>query len=191
MSLAKDAWEAFLKLWQDDEEQAQQWLEDNPAARNRAIEVAGMITRKDEEAEEKQELDSPQEPEQPPPELEIDDEVVGQVAQRMQETDFVATIVTRLVEAETVQQKADDRASKLEEQFSEVVKRLTALEVDEESKLKQKLEDLPAKFKRKQSTRVVYRPRTRSNGKNEDEEEVDEMVDETTELTDSMDEKER
>lgn len=178
MTLAKNAWEAFLKLWDEDEAQAQQWLEDNPEARNRAIEVSGMIARKKngedteaetetDEAEEEtledeavEDTEEGQEEEVDTPELEIDDGVIDELAQRMQEAEFITALLERVEGAETAQQKAEERAGKLEKQLNKAIQRIEALEVDDDTKLRQRVEDLPAKLKQP-AGRVVYRPRTR------------------------------
>lgn len=184
MDKAGKAWEAWLKLWEDDEEAAQGWLEEHPEARNRAIETSKLIARDNgedgsDESEPEPEPDdegqeAPPAPEESP-EFVVDDEVIDQLTQRMQEAEFVTALVTRLAEAEAAQQKAEGQVNKLEKQLGKFVKRLEALEADDDGKRQRWLDDLPAKTKTKRpSTRVVYRPRTRQSDNGD--EEVDEVA---------------
>jgi hypothetical protein len=178
MSLAGKAWDAWLKLWQDNEEEARQWLEANPNARNRAIEVAGVITRQEDDGDEEgdpipveAETEAPTD-EQPEQEVAIDEEVIEQLTQRVMEADFTMAMIERLEALESALEK--EKADKVEmaKTISNQAGRIEALEADEGQKRQQWQEDLPARAK--QQKRVVYRPRVAHA---DQDVEVDEMAD--------------
>jgi hypothetical protein len=171
MSLAGKAREAFIRLF-GDEEAMEEWLEQNPEARNRAIEAAGLITRDGEDEASTEATTSNEEPEEVP-EVVVDEEVLDQLTQRVKEAEFMAALVERLANSEKALEEAVNQNSKLAKTIADLSKRIEALEVDEEQKRQQWQEDLPARAK--QQTRVVYRPRQqRANG--DDDTEVDEMA---------------
>jgi hypothetical protein len=190
MSLDSRAWEAFVQLWGGDEEKARQWLEENPEARNRAIEEAGMITRdggeelnelmtlfkedKDKALEwlEQHTNDPPPSESDPPAdisqELEIDESVIEAVGQNVLESEPITQLSDRITQLET-QQPEVAQASEVEElraTIDKLTKRLEALEKGEAVVQQQRVDDTPAKFNGKQ--KVVYRPRLANAALQED-----------------------
>jgi hypothetical protein len=190
MSLDSRAWEAFVQLWDGDEEKARQWLEENPEARNRAIEEAGMITRdggeelnelmtlfkedKDKALEwlEQHTNDPPPSESDPPAdisqELEIDESVIEAVGQNVLESEPITQLSDRITQLET-QQPEVAQASEVEElraTIDKLTKRLEALEKGEAVVQQQRVDDTPAKFNGKQ--KVVYRPRLANAALQED-----------------------
>ena len=146
MALEGREWEAFLRLWDGDEEKARQWLDSNPDARNRAIEENGMITREtDTEGDEKN------------PEIVIDESVINEVSRSVLESEVIQDLSSTLEELKTQLGERVNEVKELTRTVDDLNKRLAKLE-NEKSALEQQLEnDTPAKFKEK--TRVVYRPR--------------------------------
>ncbi len=156
MSLFGKAREALNTLF-GDEEAAQQWLDENPEARNRAIEAAGMITRQEEgEGEGEGPTSDPEPTGDESDDLVVDDEVLDQLTQRIKEADFVMALLERVEKAETALEEAVNREKGIGKTIAELGDRLKALEVDEDQKRQQWQEDLPARNKQQ---RVVYRPR--------------------------------
>lgn len=154
MALDGKAWEAFLKLWGDDEDKARKWLEDNPEARNRAIQEAGMITR-DTEGVENANGD------EATPEIVIDDTVIDAVTRsevftnlQQSVTELQAT-VTQLSDS---QNKTVETLTKLVETQDKITERLAKLDKVEAKQERQIADDTPAKFANGQQ-RVIYRPR--------------------------------
>lgn len=143
MSLEGKAWEAFVKLWGDDEEKARQWLEANPQARNRAIEDEGLITRQETE-------------------FEIGDEVVTAITRSVLESDAVKSLQIKLAEAEAGVVARATEMNELNATIAKLVARLEVLERAEAVQQREIEDDTPAKLKAK--TRLVYRPREANNG---------------------------
>lgn len=141
--LDQKAWEAFVKLWDGDEEKARQWLEQNPQARNRAIEQGGLITRQDGE--------------QPPEEIEVGEEVITAVVQAVVESETVKGLQTKLAEAETQLTQRATEVTELKAAVTKLVARLEKLEGKQAAVEQQAEDDTPARLR--QQTRVVYRPR--------------------------------
>lgn len=197
MALDGKARDAYIKLWTDagmTEEDALKWLEDNPAARNRAIEQAGMITRdggeelnelmtlfkedKDKALEwlEQHADDPPPEGDPPagaPQELEIDDSVIEAVSQTILESEGVAQISDDLARAKADladvskgQIERDEKFKTLLATVDSLTKRLEALEKGDAAQQQQLNDDAPAKFNGK--TKVVYRPRQANAALQED-----------------------
>lgn len=177
MALNNTEWEALVKLF-GDEEKARQWVEDNPQARNRAIEQAGMITRSEELAklvtlfnEDKdkaikrlEELadKSPEGDDTTDDETQsdiiIDESVIEAVMASevfTQLADSVAQIQTQLSE-----QPEPIQATEIEELRStlgKLTKRLETIEKGDVASQQQVNDDTPAKFNG--NPKIIYRPR--------------------------------
>lgn len=187
MALNGKEWDAFVKLF-GDEEKARQWIEDNPQARNRAIEQAGMITRKEELAElvtlfnEDKDKAIERLGELASESLEDDDTTDDETSQSYIVDESVITAVT---ESETFTQLSD-RLAQIETQLSgqsevvqsseveelrstlsKVTKRLDTLEKGETVVQQQLIDDAPAKFNGKPAT-LTYRPREANAALQED-----------------------
>lgn len=177
MSLFGKARDAFFKLF-DDEEAAEKWLEENPEARNRAIEAAGMITRNTEGGEgEAPEANEPEPSEGEQPQAEesevvVDDEVLDNLTKRVGASDFILAIVERLEKVERELEKANTPDAELVKTVGNLTQRLEALETSESKKRQQWQDDLPARANGK--TRIVYRPREQ---RGTDDNEVNEAED--------------
>ncbi len=178
MTLNGNEWEAFLKLWGGDEDKARQWIEDNPQARNRAIEQAGMITRKEELAklvtlfnEDKDKAikrlgeladelseDDDTVGDKPPTDIIIDESVIEAVTKSevfIQLSDRLTQIETQLTEQPEVVQLSE--VEELRSTLGKLTKRLETLEKGEATIQQQVVDDTPAKFNGK--PKMIYRPR--------------------------------
>lgn len=185
MNLSENAgkvWTAWLKLWGDDEAAAKQWLEQNPEARNRAIETAGLITREadGQEPTEPQEdaTDEGTQEQEPaePQELVVDEEVIAQLTRSIGEAEFMTTLVKRLETTEVSAKEFEATIKRQADAISKLTKRLEALEVDKDKRQQQYQDDMPAQQQR--VSKLVFRPRQARAPKTEDgqAEEVDEMA---------------
>ena len=172
MSLNGKARDAWLKLWTDagmTEEDALKWLADNPQARNRAIDDAGMITR-DGEGEDVQDDNTQQaedvtEDESIPPDIEIDDSVIEAVGETVTQSEAFTQLSDRLTQVETQLTERSKADGDLTQAIERLNQRLDKLEGVESARQQQADDDKPAKFK--QTQRVVYRPRFASVDPNE------------------------
>ena len=155
MSLEGKAWEAFVALW-GDEEKARQWLEQNPQARNRAIEEAGLI-RREGESDDSQQNEGGQE-------FEIDQSVIDEVSRSVLESETITNLSTQLKEAQEAIVSRDKDINDLTKAVNDMAKRLNKLEGVQTEAQRQINLDTPAKFKAG-NTRLIYRPReAHSNG---------------------------
>lgn len=160
MSLDGKAREAFVKLFTDagqTEEDALKWLEQNPQARNRAIEENGLITRNEETQEDNNQGK----------EFVIDDSVIEVIGRAVVETLGIETekieqLSTGLVDTKEGFALRDVEINKLRSTIDNLVQRLEKLEGKQQTQERQIEQDTPAKFNGK--TRVVYRPREASDG---------------------------
>lgn len=150
MSLDGKAWEAFIQLWGGDEAKARQWLDENPQARNRAIEDNGLITREDNTPE--------NEDNQQSNEIVIDDSVIELVSRSVIESEAITSLSTQLQEANELIVSRDNDITQLRATIDELAQRLDKLEGTQQAQERQINQDKPAKFRNGQ-TRVVYRPR--------------------------------
>lgn len=179
---------AFVRLF-DDEAAADSWLEENVDPVNRAIEESGMITRGvdgtedpvvEEESVEEELVEDPVIER----EIEIDEETVqmiGEVA--LDRSPQLAELLTGLA---SLTEQVTALAGSLEstvvtsnESTLTLSKRLDILEVDEETKKQEYIDDLP----RRELTRVTYRPRTAKGdaGDSDSEEGASDMASTATE----------
>lgn len=172
------AFEAFSKFFDGEEnpaDAARAWLEANVDETNRAIEEAGAITRAvddeapaeqepteepgDVERAEESEPESEPEPEVVERELELDDEALGAIVDRVAESDPVQEIHAMLETLGAAMTQISEELSALRGQqeghSEETEQRLAALEKDEDEKRSEWVQDLP----RKQTIRVTHRPR--------------------------------
>jgi hypothetical protein len=173
MALQGKEWEAFLALWSGDEEKARQWLEENPEARNRAIEQAGLITRNGDQPVEGGEPPEGNVPATEPPEGEtpgevvIDDTVIEAVTNAVERGEIVKALSDKLAAAEAQLIQRTGEIQKLETRVIDLVKRLEKLEGAQAAAQQQFEDDLPSKFTNP-ATRVVYRPRMANAAAQED-----------------------
>jgi hypothetical protein len=162
MSLTGKAWEAFVKLFGDDEEKARQWVDENPKSRNRAIEESGMITRQEGDegdGEGDAQTPEPEPAESEPPEIEVDDEVLDQLAKRANESEFITALVERVGNLEEALKEAIDREQEKDKALTKLADRIKALEASDDKKRQQWQDDLPPRARNGQKQRVSYRPR--------------------------------
>lgn len=155
-------WEAFLLLWEGDEEKARQWVTDNPAARNRAIEEAGMIARngKDNDKGTGGDDDSTNE-------FIIDDSVVEAISRLVVEGEDFEAISNNLAQTETALTQRENEIKALIDTVEKLTTRLEILEKRGTATDQQIADDTPAKFAQ-QGQRIVYRPRAANAAANED-----------------------
>jgi hypothetical protein len=171
------AFEALAKMF-GDENKAQTWLEENVDELNRAIEESGAITRavdeeepgepepaqETEEAEgveraEEAEPEPESEPELVEREVELDEEALGAIVDRVAESDPIQEIHTMLESLSATMTQFSEQLASLQDDrktdAEEVAERLAALEQEEDEKRDEWVNDLP----RKQTLRVTHRPR--------------------------------
>lgn len=168
MALTGKVWEAFLKLWGDDEEAAKRWLEEHPEARNRSIEEAGLITRDQDEEPEPEETpggaegDDEEAEEGTPPEVVLDEEAVEAIAARMLEGEGFNRIVEAIAAMHGELEQATNDVRSLGQRVDELTRsadeRLGRLEREDDEKQREWVEDLPAAASGP-ALRVSYRPR--------------------------------
>lgn len=178
MALTGSVWEAFLKLWNGDEEAARRWLEEHPEARNRSIEEAGLITR-DQEPEEEADPETSSEAEEDEPEAEDEEtpteEEEETVREMVLDDSAVEAITSHILGSEPFTQMAEALAAirgELEQSVSDqrglsqrvdeltrsADERLVRLEREDDQRHREWVEDLPAAAGGPQ-LRVSYRPR--------------------------------
>jgi len=158
------AFQAFVKLFGDDEEQARSWLEANADGTNRAIEEAGAVTRAAAEPEPEAEPVERAEPEPAPEpverEIELDDEAISAIVERLSESepfaDMQAGIEILSVQLSKLSEQLDGLKAQMVTSEAETEDRLAALERDDEEKQQEWARDLP----RRTMLRVTHRPRT-------------------------------
>lgn len=153
------AFQAFVKLFGDDEEQARSWLETNVDGTNRAIEEAGAVTRAAEQAEPEPEAPPAAEPEPVEREIELDEEAISAIVERLAESEpFVevsAGIDSLAEQLAKLAEQLDGLKAQMVASEAETEDRLAALERDEEEKQQEWQRDLP----RRTMLRVTHRPR--------------------------------
>lgn len=147
------AWEAFLKLWNGDEQKAREWLEQNAEATNRAIETGGLITRQAEE--------------QPAGEAEgeqvltIDDTAVAALTDSVTRSEAFTSLAEQLKQATEALVIAGEKIEALYRQVEALSGRVAGLEQTDDKKQKQWLQDQSRRAKNQ--TTVTYRPREANN----------------------------
>lgn len=155
-------WDAFVALWEGDEEKARQWVKSHPEARNRAIEQAideaGMIARNDNDGNDDSDTSN---------ELIIDDSVVEAISRLVIEGKDIATISKSVADIETTLVQRFEEIDRLTGSIEKLITRLETLEKRDAAASQQIADDTPAKFK-EQGARIVYRPRMANAAVNED-----------------------
>jgi predicted RNA-binding Zn-ribbon protein involved in translation (DUF1610 family) len=200
------AMDAFVKLFDGDEEEARSWLDVNADGLNRAIDEAGMVTR-DAETEAEPEADQePQEQErdaEPEPEPEAEPEpqereADPEPAEVVLDDAAITAIVDAVLASGTFQMMAErlealgesvDGAAErsmqagreLENQIAEVIERVADLERDDEEKQREWQADLP----RRRQLRVTHRPREANDPKRQ-KEAADSLADAAEETLSAM-----
>ena len=156
MALDKRQKEAFVKLFDGDENEANKWLDEHAEERNRAIESDGLITRNNDD-------DKPEaQPEPEPQEQEIVTELSNDdIARALEQSEPIAQIVSAV---EAIAKQLEDsgiaelqRQKQITDSLQEMTARIEALEVDDEAKQREWLENQPRRFNTK--VKHIIRPR--------------------------------
>jgi len=155
MALKGTVKETFDKLFGDDNDAAESFLE-NVDETNRSIDEAGMITRAEDEEPEKEPVPAEAK------EIEVTDDVIEAVVTRMQAIENEELVKLRTLTGELVEaiDTANQTIAGLTEQLATAETRLIALEQQEQEKKREYLEDVP----RKNTVRTIYKPRQDNNG---------------------------
>lgn len=147
--------EAFLKIFEGDEDAANKWLEENAATRNRQIEEQNLITR--DKKEENKEVDE-KVVEDVKPEVVIDDTVIDEIVSR------VSGQNQQMTEALTKLNEAIDGINQMTGGLTDEITQLKA----DNQKLRATVDILKAEYDQRVTvrnqdktteTRVVYKPR--------------------------------
>lgn len=130
--------QAFLKLFDGNEDEMNKWLSENVDATNRAISEGGLITRSTEE-----------EPTGEPQQIEIDEEVVSEVVRQVTESESFQGFGSQLNEIaeaiEALNGVADKLRTQLEGLQQDVNGRLETLERSKTVERQEWVNDLPSK----------------------------------------------
>lgn len=130
--------QAFLKLFDGNEDEMNKWLSENVDATNRAISEGGLITRSTEE-----------EPTGEPQQIEIDEEVVSEVVRQVTESESFQGFGSQLNEIaeaiEALNGVADKLRTQLEGLQQDVNGRLETLERSKTVERQEWANDLPSK----------------------------------------------
>lgn len=169
--LSQRQMEAFVKLFDGKKEEAEAWLKNNAAERNRQIVDTGMITRAQQELSELLQTGTgvvvppetpltPETPPETPPTFELDETAMGVLAERVAtKINFTAAITQALTPITDQLRSLDERMTKLDGATTalanDVEKRMRALEKDDETKRREWLNDAPDP----KHTVVTFRPR--------------------------------
>lgn len=165
MALDKRQKEAFVKLFDGNEDEADAWLDEHAEARNRAIQEEGMITRDDGEPEEEvQEVILPE------VEVELDDE---DIARALEQSEPIQQLITGLQELTTAiegdRQESQQRQSELATTLEGLVTRIEALEADDATKQREWQQNQPRRFQA--PVKHIIRPRVARAAEEEEESE--------------------
>jgi hypothetical protein len=161
--------EAFVKLFDGNEEEADAWLDEHAEARNRAIEQDGLITRSDDDNE----------PEEQGQEIvhELSDEDAARILeqskpiQQMAETiEEVGRAVADFGELKELDGIIRKYIEQLTGEIQGLAERLGTLEADDETKQREWLENQPRRFNG--NVKHIIRPRVARANKNETEPET-------------------
>ena len=164
--------DAFVSRF-GDEDAARSWLKTNADGINRLIEDEGVITRAvdeeeaqepEAEVEQEQEVEEVErvetEPEPVVDVVEIGEEVVNTIVQRVAESDTLGALFNKLEEQlEVVNQAIATLGVITEKERSKLSVRLEELEKDDEVKFVEMLDDMP----RKRQVSVAFRPSQNAN----------------------------
>jgi hypothetical protein len=181
MALKGKQKDAFVKLFDDNEDEANQWLDEHAEARNRAIEQDGLITRSDSsEVETETETESETETETEDQETEVvyelSDEDAAQVLEKSETIQQLVAAVEALAERlEANEVASQQRQKQLTDQLQEMTGRLEVVETDDETKQREWLDNQPRRFNGR--ARHIIRPRvSRSNDSGNEEPETSAVV---------------
>jgi hypothetical protein len=181
MALVGKQKDAFVKLFDDNEDEANEWLDEHAEARNRAIEQDGLITRSDNsEVETEAETESETETEDQETEVvyELSDEDAAQVLEKSETIQQLVTAVEALAsQFETIEMASQQRQKQLTDQLQEMIGRLEAVEADDEAKQREWLQNQPRRFNGK--TKHIIRPRVSRSSDSEESESSAVVVTET------------
>jgi hypothetical protein len=169
MTLDKRQMEAFVKLFDGDEDEAEQWLNEHAEARNRAIEQDGLITRSDDGENELVES------ELGPQDLEVVSELTDEdIARALEQSEPIQQLVTTLgALADKLgenEQASQQRQKQLTDSLQELATRIEALEADDEAKQREWLANRPRRFNGT-STKHIIRPRVARAAEGDEEQE--------------------
>jgi len=167
MTLVGKSKEAFIKLFDGNEDEADRWLEEHAETRNRAIEDDDLITRAGKEVTEVKEI------EQEIVEQEIvnelsDEDIARALGQSESMRQLVATIDSLVTQLEANEQAGLQRQKQLTDQLQKMADRLEALEADDEVKQREWLDNRP----RQSGNNVKYIIRPRIERAAEDEQKM-------------------
>jgi len=167
MTLVGKSKEAFIKLFDGNEDEADRWLEEHAETRNRAIEDDDLITRAGKEVTEVKEI------EQEIVEQEIvnelsDEDIARALGQSESMRQLVATIDSLVTQLEANEQAGLQRQKQLTDQLQKMADRLEALEADDEVKQREWLYNRP----RQSGNNVKYIIRPRIERAAEDEQKM-------------------
>lgn len=182
---------ALIKLFGGDEAAADAWLEANPGAVNRIIEERDMIRRNvkependevdpvekpeesvDEEpvgeeiedtADEEPVDDLPEDPEEQEVEVSIDEVLIAALSTRLQESELISGLQSRIVELETALDTIQKGQNEILAASARHETRLKDLELDEEQKRRTYIQDLP----RRQKINMRFSPREERKDEND------------------------
>lgn len=164
MALKGTVKEVFDKLFGDDSEAAEMFLEGVDET-NRAIEEEKLVTRdkKEEAVEDTGEETEEVKEAETETEILVTDDVVEAVVTRLQsmENEEIVNLRTMAKEMAEAVDTANQALENIANQFEDMNTRLKALERKEEDKKRAYLEDVP----RKNTVRTVYKPRQQENNK--------------------------
>lgn len=156
MALNEKQKEAFVKLFDGNEEEADQWLDEHAEARNRAIEDNGLITRSDEEGESDNNTQEPV-----VHEVDLGQEDLAEITRMTVESEPIQNLIGSVQELTTAiegeRTEAQQRQKQLTTTLKEITDRLEALEADDEAKQREWLQAQPRRFSN--GVKHIIRPR--------------------------------
>jgi hypothetical protein len=167
MALDKRQMEAFVKLFDGNEDEAEQWLNEHAEARNRAIEQDGLITRSGSD-----EGENGPEPQEQEIVSELSDE---DIARALEQSEPIQQLVTTL---EALADKLGENEQASQQRFKQITDdiitkldaRIEALEADDEAKQREWLANRPRRFNGT-STKHIIRPRVARAAEDDKEQE--------------------
>jgi hypothetical protein len=148
--------EAFIKIFDDDEDAANAWLDEHAEARNRAIKEDGLVTRSGGDEIE------PDQGEALTREIEIVSELSNEdIARAMEQSGPIQQLVTTIEalasQLEVNETASQERQAQLTDQLQEITGRIEMLEADDADKQREWLTNQPRRFNG--NVRHIVRPR--------------------------------
>lgn len=163
MSLNARARETLVKLFDGDEEAMEEFVGELTLT-NREIEAEGLISREDSNDDEPESDPVDREPQ----EVILDEEAMDAIVDRF--SAVVEPLRERIDALEgaiaTAQQDREQNSEEIAGALTTLTERVERLEIDEEEKVQQRLEDTSPKMRR---TRVKYRPRVERDEEEEED----------------------